>query len=53
MTDSQFNRWLAVFVGDAITDLMVTAFAGSVILRTKAAIRKRLMWYTPFCLPIW
>ncbi|KAK5696057.1 hypothetical protein LTR97_008477 [Elasticomyces elasticus] len=32
------DRWIGVLVGDAVTDLLIVAFAGSIILRTKAAL---------------
>lgn len=42
------SRWVGVFVGDAITDIVVVVYAASVIWQTKAPIGKRLSWYLPF-----
>ncbi|KAK4890622.1 hypothetical protein LTR27_010661 [Elasticomyces elasticus] len=44
------DRWIGVLVGDAVTDLLIVAFAGSIILRTEAAVSKRVAWYLPFCI---
>ncbi|KAK5135296.1 hypothetical protein LTR08_005399 [Meristemomyces frigidus] len=46
------GRWIGIFVGDAVTDLAIALSAASVIWRTQAAFRVRLMWYFPFCLRI-
>ncbi|KAK3658025.1 hypothetical protein LTR22_009077, partial [Elasticomyces elasticus] len=44
------DRCIGVLVGDAVTDLLIVAFAGSIILRTEAAVSKRVAWYLPFCI---
>lgn len=46
-------RWIGIFIGDAITDIVIVAFAASVIWRTKATITKRLVWYIPFLVRAW
>lgn len=48
-----FERWLGIFVGDAITDVVIVAFAASVIWTTKASITTRLAWYIPFLVRAW
>lgn len=47
------SRWQGVVAGDVVTDVAIAAFAASVIWRTKASFRVRLVWYIPFCLRIW
>jgi len=51
------NRWVGVFVGDAVSDISIVAFAASVVWRTNASVSKRIVWYIPFALralvPLW
>lgn len=42
------SRWVGVFIGNAITDIVVVVYAATVIWRTQASISKRLSWYLPF-----
>lgn len=47
------SRWVGIFVGDAITDIAIVAYAASVIWTTKASFGKRLTWYIPFLVRAW
>jgi hypothetical protein len=50
---AQYNRWIGIFAGDAVTDLYVTVLAASVVWRTHAAVQTRILWFMPFCLRLW
>jgi hypothetical protein len=42
------SRWVGIFVGDAVTDIVIVAYAASVIWTTQASFGTRLAWYMPF-----
>lgn len=47
------NRWRGILAGDAATDIAIAMFAAHIILRTKASLRSRLLWYIPFSVRLW
>lgn len=49
----QIGRWVGVFVGDAITDVVLSAFGANVIARTQAPVGKKLIWLLPFVARAW
>lgn len=45
--------WVGIFVLDGVTDLVIAAFAASIIWPTKALVRLKLVWYMPFTIRLW
>lgn len=45
--------WVGISVSDGMTDLVIAAFAASIIWPTKARFRLKLIWYIPFHIRLW
>ncbi|KAK5117849.1 hypothetical protein LTR85_008623 [Meristemomyces frigidus] len=50
--EGTMDTWVGIFVGDAVTDLAIAGFAASIIWRTKAILRLKVIWYTPYVIRI-
>lgn len=52
-TERQIESWAGIFASDGLTDLVIIAFAASIILPTKARLQLKLVWYMPFLIRLW